>query len=307
MTVIVFPGQGSQYVGMAKDFYENFESARDIFNIVEDQTSIKIKDIIFNDTNSQLNITQYTQLAIFCSSLAIFKVMEEEIDLTKAMVTTMLGHSLGEYTALTAAGLISTEDCSSLLKVRGELMQNAYEPNKSGMVAIIGLSCDSVDNIINDNNLNVEVANDNSFNQIVVSGTIKDLQLSENFFFNNGAKRYVFLNVSAAFHSKLMINAENQMKKHIDKCVFKDSNISIISNFSGDIAKDNKILINNLSNQMSNRVRWVESIKLLDKYKKHKVIEIGPGKVLSGLIKRISNNFEMLNIENISDLEKFND
>ena len=104
-----------------------------------------------------------------------------------------------------------------------------------------------------------------------------------------------------------MINAENQMKKHIDKCVFKDSNISIISNFSGDIAKENKILINNLSNQMSNRVRWVESIKLLDKYKKHKVIEIGPGKVLSGLIKRISNNFEMLNIENISDLEKFND
>ena len=217
----------------------------------------------------------------------------------------MMGHSLGEYSALTAAKILSIEDCSLLLKIRGDLMQNAYEPNQSGMVAIIGMSCKIVEEIIKLNHLNIEIANDNSPLQVVVSGKKKDLADSEKFFLNEGAKKYIFLNVSAAFHSNLMLNSQDKMKNHINNTFFNKSNMSIISNFTGKICKNNKEIIQNLSYQMSNRVRWVESVKTLEENEEKNIIEIGPGKVLTGLIKRISKNFNIINIETITDLENY--
>ena len=307
MSVIVFPGQGSQFVGMSRDFYDNFDSAKHIFSLIQDTTKIKIKDIIFENSEGFLDITQYTQLAIFCASMSIYRVFKEEIDLDSLNIKYMLGHSLGEYLALTASDTLSLEECSKLLKIRGELMQNAYAVNQSGMVAIIGLNCNSVEKIIVDNDLKVEIANDNSPMQIVISGIKENLIQSEKIFKQNGAKKFVFLNVSAAFHSKIMLKAEKRMKHFIDNSIFKDPRIPIISNYTAVSSKDKLVLSNNLSKQMSNRVKWVESVQFLDKMQEDTIIEIGPGKVLTGLIKRISNKFKVHNIENISDITRFKD
>ena len=304
MTAIVFPGQGSQFVNMSKDFYDNFEIARNTFDLISETSKIDIKDIIFNNPSDLLNQTQYTQLAIFCSSISIFKVLKEEIDLKKINISFMLGHSLGEYSALTASEMLSVEDCSKLLKIRGELMQNAYEPNKSCMAAIIGINSEIAESIINQNKLNIEIANDNSPTQIVISGIKDDILNSEIFFKEGGAKRFVLLNVSAAFHSQIMSEAEILMNRYISSVEFKDPLSPIISNYTGSITTDNNNIISNLSKQMSGRVRWVESIKSIEIEGETKILEIGPGKVLSGLIRRISNKFDILNVSNISDIEK---
>ena len=148
MTTLVFPGQGSQYVGMSRDFYENFNIVKDTFNLVEEFSNINIKDIVFENQSDLLNITKYTQLAIFCTSISIYQVLKNEVDLSNLNIQFMLGHSLGEYTALTASDSLSIEDCIKLLKIRGELMNNASEVGESGMAAIIGLNCDSVEKII---------------------------------------------------------------------------------------------------------------------------------------------------------------
>ena len=306
MTIIVFPGQGSQYANMCRDFYNDLSEVREIFDIVTESSKVDIKDIIFNNPDDLLNQTQYTQLSIFCCSISIFNVFFRNIDLDKFNFSCMLGHSLGEYTALTAAGYLSIQECSILLKTRGELMQNAYEPNKSGMVAIIGLDCLSAQKIIDENSLKIEVANDNSAMQIVISGSINDLEKAEKIFIQNGAKKYIFLKVSAAFHSNLMSVAEKKMKSYIFSANFNKSSIPIISNFNAELSDDIGVLSTNLSKQMSNKVRWVDSIKLLEKKNDTNVIEIGPGRVLSGLIKRISKNFNIENVEKLSDIDRLN-
>ena len=306
MTALVFPGQGSQYINMSHDFHDNFSVVKETFELIEDTTKIKIREIIFKNHLNLLNQTQFTQLAIFASSISIFKVLSSEIDIGSLKISCMLGHSLGEYSALTASGIISIENCSSLLKIRGELMQNAYEPKKSGMAAIIGIDCKKVQDIINNYNLKIEIANDNSPKQIVISGIMESVIESEKYFKENGAKKFVILNVSAAFHSHLMKSAEDEMIQYIDEIKFKNPTIPIISNFTANSSIDLPLIIQNLKNQMSNRVRWVESIQRLESIKENNIIEIGPGKVLSGLIKRISNNFDINSIDVISDLEKIN-
>ena len=192
MTALVFPGQGSQYINMSHDFHDNFSVVKETFELIEDTTKIKIREIIFKNPSNLLNQTQFTQLAIFASSISIFKVLTSEIDIGSLKISCMLGHSLGEYSALTASGIISTEDCSSLLKIRGELMQNAYEPKKSGMAAIIGIDCKKVQEIINNYNLKIEIANDNSPKQIVISGIMESVIESEKYFKENGAKNLLF-------------------------------------------------------------------------------------------------------------------
>ena len=304
MKAFVFPGQGSQFIGMSKDFFDNFKIAREVFELISDTTQIKIKDIIFDNNSSLLDQTRFTQLSLFCASISIFEVLKKEVDINNLKINFMLGHSLGEYTALTAANILTIEDCSLLLKIRGELMQNAYEPNKSSMAAIIGINCNLVENIINQNNLKLQVANDNSPLQVVISGLKNDLLKSEAVFESNGAKKFVLLNVSAAFHSFLMNEAQDKMINHITNTKFNDSSISIISNYTGKVCNEKKDIIKNLTNQMSNRVRWVESIRTLEKFNILNIVEIGPGKVLSGLIKRTSNNFNITNIQTIDDIKK---
>jgi len=305
MTAILFPGQGSQYIGMSEDFYINFLNSKLVFEEVEDSTSIDVKKIIFNDSLNQLNLTNYTQLCIFTASYSIFRVIETEFDLKKMNVNTMLGHSLGEYSALASSYKITLSNCSKLLKLRGDLMHKAIKPNESGMAALIGLDCISIENIIDEQNLDVQIANDNSPIQVVISGMNNNIDKSKDIFLKNGVKKFVKLNVSAAFHSNLMLDAHNIMKKYIEETIFADSDISIISNFNSKISNNSETIKDSLINQMANKVRWKESINELEINNEKNLIEIGPGKVLSGLVKRITSSFKITSINQVKDLELF--
>ena len=305
MTAILFPGQGSQYIGMSEDFYNNFLNSKLVFEEVEDSTSIDVKKIIFEDPLNQLNLTNYTQLCIFTASYSIFRVIETEFDLKNMNVNTMLGHSLGEYSALASSYKITLSDCAKLLKLRGDLMHRAINPNESGMAALIGLDSISIQNIIDEVNLDVQIANDNSPIQVVISGMINNIDKSRDIFLKNGVKKFVKLNVSAAFHSNLMLEAQNIMRKYIDETIFSDSSISIISNFSSKISNNSETIKDSLINQMANKVRWKESINELEINNEKNLIEIGPGKVLSGLVKRITSSFEITSIDQMKDLELF--
>ena len=182
-------------------------------------------------------------------------------------------------------------------------MNNAVPPNETGMAALIGKEADTIQNIINKNSLNLEIANDNSNIQIVISGNIEEIKKSEKIFLNNGIKKFVVLNVSAAFHSKYMLKAQKELSNDIENLIFKDNKIKIISNYDSNVHIENKIIKINLQNQMANKVNWTQSIKKLEGIGENKIIEIGPNKILSGLIKRISNNFDIISINNISDIK----
>ncbi len=303
MTSIVFPGQGSQTVGMVRDFYDNFKTAKLIFEEIEDYTEINLKDIIFDNVNNNLNLTQFTQISIFTASYIIYKIFCSEKNIVNADINVMLGHSLGEYTALACCDKISLKDCSLILKKRGKLMNDAVTPNETGMAALIGKEAYIIQDIIDRNSLNIEIANDNSNIQIVISGNINELKKSEEIFINNGIKKFVILNVSAAFHSKYMLEAQKELSNDIENLMFKDNNIKIISNYDANVHSDNKTIKKNLQNQMANRVNWTQSIKKLEEIGEKTIIEIGPNKILSGLIKRISNNFDIVSINNISDVK----
>ena len=181
MTSIVFPGQGSQTVGMAKDFYENFNIAKQTFEEIGDYTKIDLKKIIFDNDENKLNLTQFTQICIFTASYAIYRSLYSVRDLKVDNIEIMLGHSLGEYTALACSNKINLKDCCLILKKRGELMNLAVPPNETGMAALIGLPANKIQKIIDTNNLKLEIANDNSEIQIVISGNIEDLKKSRFF------------------------------------------------------------------------------------------------------------------------------
>ena len=306
MTAIVFPGQGSQYINMSMDFNENFDVARKVFQEIEDITQINIRKIITENPLDNLNQTNYTQISIFSASIAIYKSLLSEFGNEILKPKFLLGHSLGEYSALVAGNYINIKDASILIKKRGELMHSSIQPNVSGMAAIIGKNADFIDEVINKNNLKIVIANDNSPMQVVVSGLIEDLNISEQVFSENGVKRYVKLNVSAAFHSKFMNDAQRKLINEIDKINFKNNNLSIISNYDSKINSQKDSIIYALKNQVANRVRWTDSIKKLEETDIKQIIEIGPGKVLSGLITRITKKFDIKSIDKIEDLKKFN-
>ena len=302
MTTIVFPGQGSQSLGMAKDFNDNFDISRLTFEEIEDYTKIDIRKIIFHNERNRLDLTQFTQICIFASSYVIYKTFLQESKFNKNNVKIMMGHSLGEYTALTCSNKLNLKECSLILKKRGELMNNAVEPNISGMAALIGKDANSIQNIINENNLNLQIANDNSPMQIVISGKKEDIINSKDLFEKNNVKKFINLNVSAAFHSKYMLQAQDELSKEIDKLNFSENEVKIISNYDANIYNDNLNIKKNLQRQMANKVNWTESIKKLEELGEKKIIEIGPNKVLSGLINRISKKFDITSINQISDL-----
>ena len=300
MSIIIFPGQGSQYVNMAMDFNENFAEASNVFQEIEDITKINIRKIISENHENKLNQTKYTQISIFAASMAIYFTLKEKIGLPKIA----LGHSLGEYSALVASNVLNLEDATNLIKIRAELMHSAIEPNTSGMAAIIGKDAEFIDQVIRKNNLEITIANDNSPLQVVISGLLPDIDSSESVFKANGVKRYVKLNVSSAFHCKYMKDAQKKLMYEIDKITFNKANNPIISNYDANINNESEKIISSLKNQMANKVKWTDSIKQLEKTGLSKIIEIGPGKVLSGLIIRISKKFDIVSIDNIEDLVK---
>lgn len=302
MTTIVFPGQGSQNVGMGRDFNDNFEIAKLAYEEIEDHSQINLRKIIFENEGKKLDLTQFTQICIFATSYVIFKTYLSETDLKLNNINIMMGHSLGEYTALACSNKISLKECSTILKIRGELMNNAVLDIDTGMAALIGKDSDYIQKIINDNNLDIEIANDNSPFQIVISGERKELNKSKDLFLNMGIKKFLVLNVSAAFHSRFMNHAQEKLSEPINLLNFVENKISIISNYDANIYNDIVSIKKNLQLQMANRVRWTESIKKLEEIGEKDILEFGPGKVLGGLINRISKNFYIKSINTIEDL-----
>ena len=302
MTAIVFPGQGSQYLGMTKDFYDNFEVAKNTFEEIEDYLQINLKKIIFSNENDKLNLTKYTQVSIFTSSMIIFRTLISESNLDLSSISVMMGHSLGEYTALACSEKISIKDCSTLLKERSQLMNDTVSPNTTGMAALIGVDSKKVQSLIDDNKIDLEIANDNSPIQVVVSGDIEQIINNKDFFLKNNVKKYVVLKVSAAFHSKFMISAQNELSARIENTNFKYTSINLISNYNANISNDSIEIKNALKKQMANKVKWTDSVKKLEQTGENKIIEIGPNNILSSLIKRISSNFNIKSINKIEDM-----
>ena len=305
MFSVLFPGQGSQSVGMAKDLYDNFSYVKDFFEEADEVLKFSIKKIIFEGPKDLLNYTENTQPGIFLVSYAIFNVIKKEtsFDITKASF--FAGHSLGEYSALACSNSIDFKETIRLLKVRGNAMQNAVPKNEGGMVAVLGQDIKKINEIIENNKNKYEcyLANDNSIGQVVISGKMKDLDLFIIDLKKSNIKN-IKLPVSAPFHCILMKSATNIMRKEITNIKFSLPNNNIISNVTALPSKDPIIIKNLLIEQIEKPVRWRESINNMIKAGNQKFLEIGPGKVLSGLVKRIDRNVNIIQVNNISDLNK---
>ena len=303
MFSVIFPGQGSQLIGMGKEFYDKYQIVKNLFEKADDVLGLSLSKIILEGPKDQLDLTKNTQPAIFLVSYSIFEVATKELGANLNKAKFFAGHSLGEYSALSSAGYLNFSDTIKLLRIRGNAMQTAVPESEGGMVAVLGSSLEIIDKILNDNHNNfvVQIANDNSDGQIVLSGKNKDLiQLIE--IFKLKKIKSIKLPVSAPFHCKLMNKATAIMKKEIEKIKFEDSDKKLISNVTAEEIPNKEELKKLLIEQIENRVRWRESIINMTNKGVDHFIEMGPGKVLSGLVKRINSNVKIDTINSESDI-----
>ena len=304
MFSVIFPGQGSQIVGMGKEFFDKHEIVQKLFQEADEALNYNISKIILEGSKENLNLTANTQPAIFLISYSIFKVVKEEFNINLHDAKYFAGHSLGEYSALSCAGYLDFKRTIKILRVRGEAMQNSVPDGEGGMLAVLGRKIDDIEKILKDNekNFKAQVANDNSDGQIVLSGRNTDLELIS-VFLKNAKIKNIKLPVSAPFHCDLMKKATDVMRLELDKIEFKESRNKLISNVTADEIQDVKELKDLLVSQIEKKVRWRESIiNMINHGVKH-FIEIGPGKVLTGLIKRIDQNVKISSINSQSDIE----
>ena len=307
MFSVIFPGQGSQLVGMGKDLHNKHSLVQDLFKEADDTLGFSISKLVLEGPKEDLDLTENTQPAIFLVSYSIFKLIKEEfkIDLNKASF--FAGHSLGEYSALTSAGSLSFSDTLRILKIRGNAMQSSVPKGVGGMVAVLGSEIETIEKIITDNKDKYEcyIANDNSMGQIVLSGKIDDLEKIMGDLKAANIKN-IKLPVSAPFHCKLMSKATLVMNEEIAKLNFKEPENKLISNATGKEISDSNELKDLLVKQIESRVRWRESVLLMIEKGVTQFIEIGPGKVLSGLVKRIDKNVKVSAINSEEDIKLIN-
>jgi len=306
MFSVVFPGQGSQTVGMSHDFYTKYELFKKTFKEADEILNFKISKLILEGPKEDLDKTENTQPAIFLVSYCIFNLLKEKNEEIFTNAKYFAGHSLGEYTALTCSGSLDFSDTLKILKKRGNAMQSAVPNGTGGMLAILNSNYETIYNILEDNKNVFEcyIANDNSNSQIVVSGFLESIDKLSSHLKTLKIKN-LRIPVSSPFHCKLMNKATKLMEKEIKKLNFNDPKIPIVSNVTANTAQNSLDYSELMIKQIEHRVRWRESIQFMAKNNVNKFIEIGPGKILSNLIKRIDTNFETLNINSIDHLEEF--
>ena len=304
MRAVLFPGQGSQYVGMGSDFYKKYDSTKFFFKMVDKTLGFSLSNIILNGPEEELKLTQNTQPAIMTVGVCIFNVLNQEFGLNLNNARFFAGHSLGEYTALVCGGSLTIERAAYLLHERGKSMQDAIHPDQGSMIAILGMRVDEVEKEINllPKEEACEIANDNSNSQVVVSGKKAAIEILSNNLKKKG-KRGILLPVSAPFHCSLMKKAAGNMKDKIEKTNFLKSKPNIISNVTAKEEIDVNRIKPLLIDQITSRVRWRESVDYMIKQGVKDFLEIGPGKVLSGLVKKINKDVKVSNIDSIEDIK----
>jgi len=304
MFSVIFPGQGSQMVGMGKEFYDKFDLVKNLFKEADDTLNFSMSKLILEGPKEELDLTANTQPAIFLISYSIYSVIKKEfnIDLSKAKY--FAGHSLGEYSALSCSGYLNFSETIKILRIRGDAMQNSVPKGQGGMVAVLGSKVEIIEKILKDNeqNLSAQIANDNSEGQIVLSGKTEDLDKLILILKENTIKN-IKLPVSAPFHCSLMNKATNIMSEELNKLNFIEGKNKLISNVSANEISNTTELKELLVKQIENRVRWRESVINMINSGINHFIEIGPGKVLSGLVKRISKEVKIDTINSQGDIE----
>tara|TARA_B100001057_G_scaffold477815_1_gene547491 strand:- start:4993 stop:5919 length:927 start_codon:yes stop_codon:yes gene_type:complete len=304
MFSVIFPGQGSQIVGMGKEFFDKFDLVKNIFKEADDILNFPLSKKVLEGPKEDLNLTINTQPAIFLISYSIFNVIKNEFNIDLGKAKYFAGHSLGEYSALCCAGYLNFSNTLKILRTRGDAMQNSVPRGQGGMVAVLGSNIETIEKILadNENKFQVQIANDNSEGQIVVSGKINDINELILFLKKNSIKS-VMLPVSAPFHCNLMSNATAIMTRELNMLNFNQSNNKLISNVTAKEISNIDELKNLLIKQIENRVRWRESVINMIKNNVNHFIEIGPGKVLSGLVKRINKEVKIDTINSLADIE----
>jgi len=304
MRAVIFPGQGSQYVGMGADFYKKFDLVKKTFEIVDKTLGFSLTNIILDGPEEELKLTKNTQPAIMTIGVCIFNVLNQKFDFNLNNAKFFAGHSLGEYTALVCSGSLTVERAAYLLHERGKSMQDAVPAGQGAMMAILGMTISEIEKEINlfPKEKICEIANDNSNSQVVVSGEKNVIKiLNENL--KKKKKKGIPLPVSAPFHCSLMKKAAENMKDKIESTNFLKPKPNIISNVTAkeevDVNKIKPLLID----QITSRVRWRESVNYMINQGVEDFLEIGPGKVLSGLVKKINKDVKISNINSIEDIK----
>ncbi len=309
----IFPGQGSQSIGMGQDLAENFSSAREVFEEIDEALNQNLSKIMFSGDASDLNLTENTQPALMAVSMAVVRILEKDMGISFADTNEtkfVAGHSLGEYSALTAVGTLALADSARLLKIRGQAMQKAVPVGMGAMAAILGLEFDDVVKIAieAEKSSNSEIctaANDNAFGQVVVSGHKQAVELAITLATSKGAKRAIMLPVSAPFHCNLMQPAADTMHDALSTVEMLEPKIPLVANITASSVVDVDTIRNLLVEQVTGTVRWRETVLYMKEQGVDNLIELGAGKVLSGLTRRIDRDLSSSSLGSVDSLESF--